>query len=417
MRPTQTLGTLLAIALPAASGAADWPQWRGPGRDGHAAAASSVDWAAAPRKLWSIPVGTGHSGPVVSGGRIVQHVHSAGREVVVGLDLATGREVWRDSYPVAFDVKPEARDHGVGPFATPAIADGRAFTFGITEVLTAYDLATGRVLWRHDWSNEFATPHPLYGSAVAPLVDGQNLIVYVGGPGRGALVAHDVRTGAVRWRLDGEGPSYSAPVVGTIGGARQIVTLTQDHVMGVDARTGARLWRHPFPVSYDQTVVTPLIVDERVLVSGYDVDLQALAPRKGAAGWTVEVAWRLRQPMYMSSAVIADGRAYGLTHLRKGQLFAANPATGRTLWASEPGVGESAVLVVAGPNVLALTTEGDLRVFAAGDAYRALARHRVSDSPVWAAPAVIDGGRMLVKGATTLTLWAFSESKPAASAR
>lgn len=401
--------SIAASTTPARS--ADWPQWRGPARDGHAPAAAGVDWTAAPRKVWSVRVGAGHSGPVVAANRVVQHVHSGGREVVIGLDLATGREVWRDSYAVTFTQKAEAAAHGVGPYATPTIAEGRVFTFGVSEILSAYDVATGKLLWRRDWSKEFGEPHPLYGASSPPLVDRQNVIAYVGGPGNGALVAHDVKTGAIRWRHAGEGPGYGAPVAGSIGGVRQIVTLTQNQLIGVDAQSGARLWKHPFPVGYDVTAVTPVLDGDNILLSAYDIDLQAIAIRKDGATWSAAVAWKLRQPTYMSSAVVADGRAYGLTHLRRGQLFAVDAKTGKTVWTSEPGVGEYAVLTAAGDKLLAITTEGDLRVVERGDAYRAVAKHTLAEGPIWAPPAVLDGGRLLVKDATTLTLWSFGEAR------
>lgn len=277
----------LAVAMTLASGAnaSDWPQWRGPNRDAVVpASVASADWSKPPAKVWSIALGAGHSSPVVSGDRVIQHFHAGGREVVAAFDLASGRQVWRDSYPVSYSPLPEAQGHGSGPFATPAIADGRVFTLGINEMLSAYDLRTGRLLWRKDWGTEFKTPRPVYGTSASPLVTEGKVIVYVGGPGKGALVAQDPASGAIVWRLDGEGPPYGPAVTATFAAVRQVVTQSESSLMGVDLRTGARLWQRPFKVPYDNTILTPIIDGANIFLAAYDVDLQAFKVAKTASG-------------------------------------------------------------------------------------------------------------------------------------
>jgi len=354
---------------------------------------------------------------VVSGDRVIQHFHAGGNEVVAAFDLATGRQVWRDSYAVSYSPLSEAQGHGLGPFATPTIADGRVFAFGINEMLSAYDLRTGRLLWRKDWGTEFKTPRPVYGTSASPLVTDGKVIVYVGGPGKGALVALDPASGALVWRLDGEGPPYGPAVTATFASVKQVITQSQSSLMGVDLATGARLWQRPFKVPYDNTILTPIIDGETILLAAYDVDLQAFKVAKAPSGWTTEVVWTARQPMYMSSPVLVGGRLYGMTQMRRGQFFALDPKAGKVLWSSPGGMGEQAMLIAAGPRLLVLTDSGELHVLALGDAYRPIVKHRIADSATWAHPAFLSGGRLLVKDAQKLTLWRFaSDPSPATAA-
>lgn len=405
MRTPILLGLLGLLPLPAA--AADWPQWRGPGRDGIGPAAPAA-WAPAPRKLWSIELGPGHSSPVVSGDRIVQHFRAETSEVVAAFDLATGKELWRDSYPAPFVPQPEARDHGAGPFATPTVGDGRVYTFGIHETVSAYELATGKLLWRKDWTQEFATAHPVYGTSASPLLVDGKLLVYVGGPGKGALVALDAKTGAVTWRLDGEGPPYGPAVVATFGGLRQVVTQAQASLLGVDLATGTKLWQRKYQVPWDNTILTPIVDGDRVILSAYDTDVQAFVVQKTDAGWTTEVAWAARYPMYMSSPVLVDGRLYGFSILKKGQLVALDAKSGKLLWSSPGGMSEQAVLIVAGDYLLALTDGAELHILKTGDTYQPVTKLTVADAATWAHPALLDGGRLLVKDAKKLTLWSLA---------
>lgn len=399
---------MLMLLTPALA-AADWPQWRGPARDGVAPATfAPVSWPKAPVKVWSVALGAGHSGPVVSGGVVVQHFREGGNEVVGAFDLATGRAIWRDVLEAPYSPLPEAASHGLGPFATPTIADGRVFTLGIKGTLSAYDLKTGRRLWRKDWSGEFAATHPVYGASASPLVVDGKVIVYAGGPGKGALLALDAATGAPRFRLDGDGPPYGAAVMGVFSSVRQVVTQSQGTLMGVDLATGAKLWQRPFAAPYDQTIQTPVIDGDHILLSAVDVDLRAFKVSKTAAGWSTDVVWGVRQPLYMSSPVLAQGRLYGLTHLKRGQLFAVDSATGKTLWTSPGGMGEQAALIAAGPNLLVLTEDGKLRVLARGDSYREVATYTVGEAATWAHPALLPGGRLLIKDAQRLTLWDFA---------
>ena len=128
-------------------------------------AALPAQWPEALKKRWEIPVGTGHASPVVSGNRVVVIAREGDQEIVRALDVASGKEIWRAAYPAPYTVNPAARSHGPGPKSTPAIAGGRVFTFGIGGILSAFDLASGKLIWRVPAPAVL----PQYGTATSPL--------------------------------------------------------------------------------------------------------------------------------------------------------------------------------------------------------------------------------------------------------
>ncbi|HSF40853.1 MAG TPA: PQQ-binding-like beta-propeller repeat protein, partial [Thermoanaerobaculia bacterium] len=268
---------LTAVLMAGAAQAADWPQWRGPARDGVAASFSAPKaWPEKLQKVWSVDVGKGHSSPIVVGERIYLLSRQGENEVVSAFELATGKVLWKDTYPAAFSPAPEARSHGSGPFATPAHHDGRLYTFGINEILSAYDAKSGKLLWRNDYGKEYETPRPYYGASASPLLVDGLCVVQVGGPGKGALLALDAKTGQVKWKQEGDGPGYGTSVVAEFSGLRQIVTPTQQNLAGTDLATGKLLWQMPFKVPYDQNIITPVVMGDLFITSGIDLDLQAI---------------------------------------------------------------------------------------------------------------------------------------------
>jgi outer membrane protein assembly factor BamB len=410
--------TLVFLVLAAASTSYDvasgppasaWTQWRGPNRTGVAAIAARTSWPTALRPVWKSDMGLGHSSPVVSDDRVYQFTRQGDDEVLQALALATGKPLWRQAYPAPYTMNSAAFSHGPGPKATPTVADGRVFTLGISGIVSAYDGATGRVLWRKEFGKEFPATSPLYGAAQSPLVDGGRVIVHVGGSAAGALTAFDAATGAVVWAWKGDGPGYGSPVVADIAGTRQVVTLTDSLVVGVAADSGRLLWKVPLTTPYAQNAVTPVVNGDVVIVGGLDQPVRAyrVAPAKGGA-WSAETAWENPDVVsYLSSPVLVGGRLHGLSDRRKGQFFCLDAASGRTVWLSEGRQGESASLVSAGGAMLALTTEGEIVVFeAGGETFKVLRRYTVADTPVWAHLAVVEDG-VLVKDAQQLAYLRF----------
>lgn len=399
---------LLAAAGASALAAADWPQWRGPARDGRATIPARAAFPEALTTAWNVPVGEGHASPVVVGDRVFAFAREGEQEVAQALDLATGRRLWRQSYPAPYTMNPAATGHGKGPKSTPAVAGGRLFTFGIGGILSALDASTGRLLWRQDLSSRFPETAPLYGVAQSPVVDGDRVIVHVGGPGRGALTAFDATSGAVRWEWSGDGPGYASPVVADVAGTRQVVTFSESLLVGVAAETGALLWKLPFTTPWVQNAVTPLVLGDTVVYSGLDHPVRAARVVRKGGGFAIEPAWESGEvSAYMSTPVAAGGRIFGLSQRKRGQLYCLDAASGRVLWLSEGRQGENAALVAAGGSLFVLTTEAELLVLPQNStAFAATRRYRVAESPTWAHPVVTPDG-VLVKDRTSLAYWRF----------
>jgi outer membrane protein assembly factor BamB len=386
----------------------DWPQWRGPARDGRALLPPRSGFPAELSRVWKVPVGEGHSSPVVVGGRAYVFARVGEEEVVHALDLPTGRRVWRQSYPAPYEMNPAARGHGKGPKSTPAWANGRLFTFGIGGILSSFDAATGRLSWRKEFASQLGETAPIYGVAQSPVFDRGDLIVHVGGRGRGALTAFDAATGAVRWTWKGDGPGYASPVVADIGGTRQVVTFTETLLVGVSKANGELLWKVPFKTPWDQNAVTPVVTADTVVYGGLDHPVRAIRVVRRGSAWATEPLWENADVgSYMSTPVVDGGRLYGFSNRKRGQLFCLDAASGMTVWLSDGRQGDNAALVAGGGAVFALTTDAELFVVPqTAGTFAPLRRYRVAESPTWAHPVVTSGG-VLVKDKETVAYWRF----------
>ena len=398
---------LLASTSPAPGG--DWPQWRGPERDGRAPGFQApAAWPDSLRREWRAEVGEGHAGPVVVGDRVYVHARLDDLETptLSCLSLSSGEVLWRRTNPAPYEMHPAARGHGKGPKSTPAAAGGRVFTLGITGILSCRDAASGELLWRWDSEGRFPATAPVFGTATSPLVVGDLVIAHLGGPGQGALLALSADSGAERWRWEGDGPGYASPLVVDAGGP-VLVTQSERFCLALDAATGQELWRLPFTTPYDQNIVTPVLLGPgTVALSGLEQGTVAVRLERGETGLEVRELWHNQQDwLYMASPVVAGGRLFGLTRKYRGRLFCLDARTGEKLWEGPGELGDNAVLVDLGPALLVLTTEARLAVVStSAPEFSLLAEYRVAESPTWAHPALA-GERILVKDKTHLACW------------
>ena len=329
---------ILAVSVSHSAKAADWNQWRGPDRDGLATGFQVP--AVWPKELtlrWKVEVGSGHSSPVVAGGQVFVFSRQGDRETVRRLRLSDGREAWSQGYPAPFEMSPYAKAHGQGPKSTPVVFDGRLYTLGIGGILSCWDADSGKQLWQHDFAKKYPKGSSLwYGAATSPMIDAGLLVTYVGGRDEGALVALDRRTGEPRWQWDGDGAAYASPILATVGGMRQVVTQSQTACIGVATDDGKLVWKMPFTTEYDQNIVTPVARGDLVVFGGTGKPTAAYRITKAGGQWSLQPVWENDQlPLYMSSPVLVGDRLVGLTQRSKGQFFAVDFASGKTLWVSD----------------------------------------------------------------------------------
>ena len=395
---------LLSVAFSIAGGE-EWPQWRGPHRDGALSAGDApASWPEHLQVRWKVTVGEGHASPILARGRIFVFTRQQGNEIASSIDPASGKVIWQQSYPAPFKMHPAAVQHGEGPKSTPVFHDGKLFTFGISGILTCWDGDTGAVRWRKEF--QYREKWPLFGTAMSPVVDRGLLIAHVGGNDDGALTAFDAASGEVKWQWKGDGPAYASPIVADLGGTKQVITETQNNIVGVSASDGQLLWKIPFTTEYLQNIPSPLLYHELVILSGLAKGIFAVRPSAKDGKWSAETVWRNTDiSMYMSSPVLEDDLIFGFSHYKKGQFFCVDARTGATKWTSPPRQGDNAAVLIGGGNLILLKDDAQLVIAkAVGSSFEPLRNYTVADSPTWAHPLILRNG-VVIKDAGKLAFW------------
>ena len=382
----------------------DWPQWRGANRDGAAAApADAKAWPEQLTQKWKVDVGLGYATPIVIGNRIYQWARQGEREVMTAIDADTGKVLWQTGHVAPFTMHSATTAHGPGPKSTPVFSNGRLYAIGMTGIVTAYDAASGKQLWQKPGS----TTVPMYTThAFSPIVDRGLVIFHLGGHNEGALTALDAGTGDVKWTWKGDGPGYGSPIVADIAGTRQIITITQGKLVGVDAANGMLLWERPYAIANFTNSVTPVMYGQTLIVSGNGGPTTALSIAKKGTEWVTETVWENADvPLRMSDAVVAGDVLFGMTTRNSGQYFAVDAKTGKTLWTSEGRQAQHAAIARAGDLFLSLEDDGELVVARnSKTGFEPLHRYKVADAATWT-QAAYSGNRIFVKDVSSLALW------------
>jgi outer membrane protein assembly factor BamB len=393
------LSIVLSVALtPMAFGAepaadAEWPQWLGPRRDG-STSEKVAPWKGDLKALWRVPVGEGHSSPVVAGGLVFLHtkVKDKDAELVQAFDAKTGKPKWEQSYD-----KPKfATLFGDGPRATPCVRDGMLYTFGITGTLACWEAATGKPIWTTNVLTDVKKDNLFFGLSASSLIVGDNVVVQGGGGTSKGLKAYDRKTGKPAWTAGDDPASYAAPVLFD----KEIVVLTGASLMSVST-DGKVNWAFPFKDQLNESSTTPVKAGDLYVAAS--VTTGAVGVR--IADKTPEAAWKNAQLTCYFSTPVADGQGHlflvtGVASLSNPQvtLRCVDAATGKELW-NKPKVGKyhAALLRLGDGNLLMHDdTTGDLRLLAPNPKeYQELARSKAC-GPTWAHPAVA-GGMVFVR--------------------
>jgi outer membrane protein assembly factor BamB len=327
-------------------------------------------------------------------------------EVARALDLRTGKVLWRQGYRAPYTVYPGAASYGSGPKSTPIVYEEKLFTLGIGGVLTAFDARNGKIVWQNVFAGRFKAPAPPFGTSMSPIVVDGLLIVHAGGHEGGSLIAFDPANGREKWRVDGDGPSYSSPILASFLGHAQLVIQVHRRIVGVDPTSGRELWSLPFVTPCDQNIVTPLQTGNLVVVSSQQTGTQAIRVTRKGEKWVPEVAWHTQDvSMYMSSPILVNGWVVGLSHRRRGQYFVLEPGSGAVRWMGEPDQGENAAFVLAEGVLLVLQGDGTLLVLPPdGTGFTPIRRYHVGQGATVAHPVPTELG-ILVKDEDGLSLY------------
>lgn len=395
------------VSTPAATVArADWPGFRGPGRDGIARGGVRIatDWSRTPPvQLWRRPIGPGWSSFAVAGDLLYTQEQRGNDEVVSCYKVTTGQPVWRHRYGVRF----WESNGGAGPRATPTLDNGRVYTLGATGILSALDAGSGAGVWSRNVASDTATKVPMWGFASSPLVVGD--VVIVGAAGK--LAAYDLATGDPRWTGPAHSMSYSSPQRATIDGVAQVLLLSGDGATSVAPASGTLLWEHKWP---GFTIVQPaLVADRDVLISTAGgtggIGMRRLRVAHGPGGWTVQERWTSDGlSPYFNDFVVHQGHAFGFDG---STLACIDLEHGKRSWeGGRYGAGQL-ILLPDQDLLLVVSEEGELAlVRATPDKFTEVARFPALKGKTWNHPVVV-GDILLVRNDQEMAAFRLSPAR------
>lgn len=404
MHLTRSIALLCTLLVPPAAPASDWPGWRGPARTGAVPSDEPVptNLPQPAQVVWKVPVGYAIASPIVIGPAVIYLDNQQNKEVVHAVDRATGKELWSD---VLDDVHKDSQS-APGPRCTPVADAQRVYAQSGRGTLHCLALPDGKLLWQKKYVTDFgatfigekgkAAGATRHGYTATPLVDGDHLLVEAGGSPDSAIVCLEKTTGNVIWKAERETPAYAAPMLATIDGTRQMVAFMIDGVIGLDPADGKLLWRYPITTSLGRHAATPVIAGDRVVVSSHEAGLIGLRIARQPDGtWTAAQEWGSKNlAINFASPVLAGHHLYGVGPSKN--LICVDVKGGQPAWSKEgfftgnPGKAYAGMIVM-GKNVLTLTDDGQLVLFAADPSgYKEVSRVRVCGKN-WCIPAYADG--------------------------
>ncbi len=385
------------LAVPAAQVArADWPQWRGPNRDGTSLETGLLDeWpAAGPPVLWKKPIGRGFSSFAISDGRLFTMEQEGADpatgeifECILCLDVRTGDEIWRYRYPNHYDER-----FGPGPRSTPAVDGEFVYAVGPTGIMHCLRTSSGEKIWRRELLDDFQGRPMQYGVAFSPLVDGNHVYVAPGGPAGNSVAALDKSTGSLVWKSHDDPASYSSPIAATLAGSRQTLFLTNTELIGLSAE-GVALWHYPWKTADGFNIASPMAFGNYVFIaSGYGKGCALLEVTAASDG--VLQAGRVyehnRMRPYFASPVRVGDYLYGFD---QNDLVCMNVRTGAIAW-REKGQRDfrKGSLLAADGRLIILGESGTLSlVLATPEGYQEKSTCRISQTRCWTCPALAYG--------------------------
>jgi outer membrane protein assembly factor BamB len=415
----------------------DWPAFLGPRGDGKSTETGlQLPWPKeGPKLLWKIRLGTGYCAPAVSRGRLYTFDRIAGTARLICWNAETGENLWKFDYPSTYE---DLYGYDNGPRACPVVDGDRVYIYGAEGLLHCVSAADGKLLWKADVMQDFGVIQNFFGVGSAPVVEGDLLLVAVGGsppesaavppgqlnlvkPNGSAIVAFDKRTGAVKYRVGDDLSSYSVPHCTTVDGRRWCFYFARDGLLGFNPTDGKTDFHFPWraPILESVNVSNPVVVGNEVFISetyGPGSALLKTQPGKAELVWADDPRARTKKlQTHWNTAIYVDGYLYGCSgrHSNTAELKCIKWSTGEEQW-SQPGLSRSSLTYVDG-HLICLTEYGDVLLLKANPQKFEAVSHftpttedgqpdpsnlgppRLLAYPAWAAP-IVTHGLMIVRG-------------------
>jgi outer membrane protein assembly factor BamB len=373
----------------------DWPQWRGPNRDGVSKETGLLkQWPTeGPPLLWkAVGAGTGYSSLAIAGGRIYTMGVRGDSEYVIAFDVATGKEVWATA-----NGKRYRDDRGDGPRGTPTVDGDRLYALGGNGDLSCIETKTGRVVWAINILQKFGGQNPNWGISESPLVVGDKVLVNAGGPDA-SVVALNKKDGSLIWKSQSDAAGYSSAMPIQIGSTTQVVFFTHTRALAVDLKDGRLLWQNNKAANRTANVATPVVKGNRVFISS-DYGTGAALVEIKADGTAQEVYFTRDMKNHHSSSILVGDHLYGFS---SGILTAMRFDTGEVAW-RDRSVGKGS-LVYSDGHLYAFSENGVVGLIeATPTGYLEKGRFRIQQDslPTWTHP-VIAGGRLYIRDQNTI---------------
>jgi outer membrane protein assembly factor BamB len=383
--------------------AQDWPQWRGPNRDGIVSGFKVPEaWPQQFTTSWKISVGLGDATPALVKNKLYVFTRLNDLEKLQCIDAETGKQLWI-TMGYSTPVLEGGGARHPGPRSSPLVSDNKVVTIGVAGVVSCFDANTGKVLWQN---NDFTTSIPKFYFGGSPLVVDGLCLVHFGVDKAGQYVALDMTNGSLKWKTEGDGPGYSSPVIMSVDGNKMVVFQGDTRLVGVNIPDGKILWQIDTPVltGRGNSSTSPVIDKQTVFYTGMGSGVNAIEIKKSGETYTVSQLWTNPDMCTeFSTPVIKNGLLFGLSRTNK--LFCINAGDGKTAWADTVSHQNFGSILDVGRVIVALSSTSNMMVYQpVASGYIQLARIKVAETPVYAHP-VLSGNRIFIKDENSLILY------------
>jgi outer membrane protein assembly factor BamB len=370
-----------------------WPQWRGPKRDGISA---ESDWQATwppagPPVLWKKKAEGRYSGVAVAKGRVFTLVREGDKEVAVCWDAETGKTRWTYPYEASYDSGAHrVADYSQGPRSTPTVDGDFVYTVGATGFLHCLRARDGKKVWAKDLLDEFQAIPSRWGVAFSPLVEGDLVFTNPGGSDSGSLAAFNKRDGKLKWKALDDRAGYSSPIAVTLDGVRQIVFFTRNGLVGVGPKDGKLYWRFPWETDHGCNIATPIARGNYFFIStNYGRGCAAIKVTKTKDGefQAKRVYETNRMRNHYATSVLYKEHIYGFD---EGKLVCLNFRKGTVLW--KQGGFHKGSLLIANGHLIVLGENGQVAIApATPDGFKPTAEFQVTRKKCWTMSVLAEG--------------------------